>query len=224
MTASHRQTFDMIPWLVNGRVADDQRRALDEHVRQCAECRAELAEQERVRAAMCADSSRVEYAAGASLQKLWTRIASEQSEIPARRDIDKVNRNSRSRVMQWLVAAVVVEAIGITILAGLSLQHKNDSAGANLQPAYRTVTTTEIVPASAALRIVFVPDFTIAQMNGLLHEEHLEIVNGPSPAGVYTLATTDSGTQTNLPHTLARLHANASVRFVEPIARAAESK
>src|SRR5215471_21193246 len=83
MNATHRQTFDTIPWLVNGRVSDDERRALDAHLRECAECRSELASQERLHAAMKDSGPRVDYAPGASLQKLWTRIGdSAPNELP----------------------------------------------------------------------------------------------------------------------------------------------
>jgi hypothetical protein len=216
MSASHRHTFDMIPWLVTGRVEESERRKLDEHLRDCAECREEFSQQRLLRAAISNDQPRVDYAAGASLQKLWSRIGTEdpsdQNEEPTT-FMTRAGTGNRQRAMQWLIAAVVVEAIGLTLLAGASL-HRS-SVVAAVQPAYRTVTTTEIVPASAALRIVFAPNLSINDMNGLLRENHLEIVNGPTAAGVYTLATTEP-TQ-DLAQVLDTLRARTGVRFAEPI-------
>jgi hypothetical protein len=219
----------MIPWLVNGRVGEDERRALDGHLRNCAECRAEFDEQQRVRSAMCEDRSRVDYAAGASLQKLWARIGHEEphestpsSVTPIARKVGSVTRN---RVVQWLVAAVAVEAVGMTMLAAASL-NKSPVNAATALPAFKTVMTTEIVPTTTALRVVFAQNLTVNEMNTLLHDENLEIVNGPSVTGAYTLATVVSPNELDarLPEVLASLRTHAGVRLVEPIVHGSESK
>jgi len=36
MNAPHRHTIDTIPWLANGRISDEERRVLDEHLVDCA--------------------------------------------------------------------------------------------------------------------------------------------------------------------------------------------
>src|SRR5689334_5878804 len=150
MSASHRHTFDMIPWLVNGRIGDHERRAFDEHLHDCAECREELALQQRVYAAIENDKPRVDYAPGASLQKLRSRISADD-EVDSRSDaVAPIAKAGRRHVMQWLVAAVVAEAIGIALLAAASLHHSQMSAVSITPPVYRTVTTTEVVPTTAA--------------------------------------------------------------------------
>lgn len=213
MTASHRETVESIPWLVTGRIADDERRELEEHLQECAECREELALQKRLQAAMTREP-RVEYAPGVSLQKLWTRIGDTET-LDTNAPLSKTPRQRvRSRAMQWLVAAVVVEAIGITLLA--TLPRSGPVTAVSAPPAYRTVTTTDALPQNAALRVVFAPQVTLSQLNALLRDQRLEIVNGPSLAGVYTLATTAPTAQ--LPDTLARLRAHGGVQFAELIA------
>lgn len=224
MNATHRQTFDTIPWLVNGRVSDDERRALDAHMRECAECRSELASQEQLHAAMNAAGPRVDYAPGASLQKLWTRIGDSTpveesgSEVVAKSSVTHVNfvRPGRSRLVQWLAAAVVVEAVGITLLAAMSLG--KPALVASVTPDFKTVTTTEVVPTSAALRVVFAPNFSVADLNALLVREHLEIVSGPSKTGYFTLAIPSSAAELPnvLPHIVANLKASGAV-LAEPV-------
>ena len=46
--SSHRQTWELIPWIVNGRASDEERRMADEHLRGCAECTAVLNDLKRV--------------------------------------------------------------------------------------------------------------------------------------------------------------------------------
>jgi len=233
MSASHRHTFDTIPWLVNGRVSDDERRALDEHLRECAECSSEFDQQQRLHTAISADESRVDYAPGASLQKLWSRIGREDLiDQPTAKPIASVSflpgttRAARSRMMQWLAAAVVVEAVGITLLAA-TLMNKPAPSNAFVAPpastAYVTVTTTQIVPASATLLVAFAPNFTVSEVNALLQQRHLEVVNGPNSVGAYTLASSAAAGQRSagLPRVLADLRAHPGVRFAEAIAQPA---
>jgi predicted anti-sigma-YlaC factor YlaD len=39
---NHERTIEYLPWLLNGTLADDERREVEEHLAACAECRAEL--------------------------------------------------------------------------------------------------------------------------------------------------------------------------------------
>jgi hypothetical protein len=224
MKASHRNTLESIPWLVTGRLSDNERREFERHVSECAECREELELQQRVHAAMTQETSRVDYAPGASLQKLWTRIG--DAEVAAAPSLASKARSAafrgvRPRFTQWLAAAVVIEAIGITFMA----VRTSHPAVANVPPPlYSTVTTTEVIPHTAVLRVVFAADFSIGDMNSLLRTEQLVIVGGPSPNGVYTLATT-AATQdlpTTFPATLASLRTHHGVRLAVPIGRATE--
>lgn len=212
MSTTHRQTLESIPWLVTGRLPDDERRRIEQHLSECTECQRELSLQQRIHAAMNRDT-RVDYAPSPSLQKLWARIEATESTTPR-----APTRTPRSRLVQWLAAAVVVEAVGITLLA----MRPNEPTVVNAPPAYRTVTTTEIVPQTAVLRVVFATDVTVAELNRLLQRHALSIVGGPTATGVYTLATTaplDHWSQT-LPATLTALRAHSGVRFAEPVGSA----
>ncbi len=65
----HRETRDLIPWWVNGRLTGEEARRVESHLAQCAECRADVDVEHRVRAAV-RQKSPVEYAPQVSLQKL----------------------------------------------------------------------------------------------------------------------------------------------------------
>jgi anti-sigma factor RsiW len=223
MNASHRNTLESIPWLVNERVSDDDRRAYEKHIAECAECREELALQRRIHAAMTRESPRVDYAPGGSLQKLWTRIGDSEQIAPSPRvrRIDTAVRSPRFRLTHWLAAAVIVEAIGITFMATRSPALPT---AASQSPNYIPVTTPRPVPQEAVLRVVFAPGFAVNDMNALLQKQQLTVVDGPTTAGVFSLATSVPAHElTNtLSATLAELRSNPSVRFAEPIGRGLE--
>jgi hypothetical protein len=220
MKASHRNTFDSIPWLVTGRVDDGERQSFEKHLDECAECRAEFEHQRQIHAAIGRGHPPVDYAPGASLQKLWARIGDSEQDIPAQATAARANPNFRMRLTHWLAAAVVIEAVGLTLMVW-----KNpEPATAIVQPpSYRTVTSSAMEQGNAVLRVVFAPDFSVTEMNSLLHKERLFIVNGPTTAGVYTLATTVTKAElpSTMPQTLETLRTHRGVRFAEPIGAAA---
>ena len=114
--------------------------------------------------------------------------------------------------MKWLVAAVIVEGIGLATLSAMTW-----SQSLSVSPDYRTLSSPDTPLPGGQIRAVFSPDLRLAELQSLLSTSKLSVVGGPTEAGVYTLALEDtSGT---VDGALARLRANASVRFAEPIAR-----
>ena len=64
---SHAEAFELIPWLVNGKLPQSELEWLNSHLVGCDECRAEVALQRRLRQAIRREESNVEYAPHASL-------------------------------------------------------------------------------------------------------------------------------------------------------------
>jgi hypothetical protein len=223
MKASHRSTLESIPWMVTGRIADSERQTFEKHMRECKECRDEFALQQKVHTAMNSESSRIDYAPGASLQKLWTRIGSSEQSPVSPRPTPAVapTRVPRFRLTQWLAAAVVVEAIGITLMAVLAPMQTTVNVP---PPAYIAVSTSETMPPTAILRVVFAGDYSLNEMSGLLLSHKLSIVGGPKSGGIYTLATTDStgSVASTFPSTLSALRAHPKIRLAEPIGPASQ--
>ena len=212
MNLSHRHYSDLIPWLINDRIAEDDRLSLEEHLQGCAECRADVEEQRRVYRTI-AREPRIDYAPSASLQRLLSKIDIEDATATIKSGAGKraFGRATHSRLTQWLAAAVVIEAIGLSILAGMFWRHSPSLD----ESEYRTVTTGISAAPRASLRVVFAPTMTLGALDALLQELRLEVVSGPSPAGVYTLALGYSGE--SLANELAALRARTDVRFAEPI-------
>jgi len=124
-------------------------------------------------------------------------------------------RVANRSLTRWLAVAVVVEAIGITALTATFLGSRE--SGRLAGPAdYQTVTSTAAPPARGAIRAVFSPSLAVNDLQRLLEKSGLQIVAGPTEAGVYTLAVGGSEDRTRA---LAELRADPAVRFAEPIAK-----
>jgi hypothetical protein len=84
--------------------------------------------------------------------------------------------------------------------------------------AYRTLTAPAAQTQAAALRVVFTPDITLAELQELLREHGLRVLAGPSEAGLFTLSLrAPQATTSDRGPMLARLRADARVRFAEPL-------
>lgn len=202
----HREAWELIPWLVNGRATPEQRGIVERHLADCTDCRDEYAFQQRIAGAM---RSAPEPAgdARAALQEMWQRIDGE-AEAPAPR-----RRYAGGGFARGLLAAVIIEAVGIAALSASLWHHNGPQAGP--ASAYRTLSAPQEALPRASIRAVLAPSLSLGQLQILLAQSQLEIVGGPSETGVYSLALRSSAA--NGAAALARLRADPEVRFAEPL-------
>jgi anti-sigma factor RsiW len=201
----HRQAWDLIPWVVNGRASPEQRAVVERHLADCGDCREEYRFQAGLAATM-RSAPEPEGDPRAALQGLWQRIDGEAESPTVGR------RFAASGFARGLLAAVIIEAVGIAALSS-ALWTRNEPAGA--QPAYHTLAAPQEAVPRASIRAVLAPTLTLGQLQALLAQSQLQIVAGPSEAGVYSLAPLSAGADSNA--SLARLRADPGVRFAEPL-------
>ena len=216
----HDECWDLLPWLVTGRLAAAQRATVEAHLTQCAQCRAELAAQRVLHERMTAREA-IAYSSAAPFEKLWSRIEEVDREMDPPvpdgiRDDAKHARPERSRLQpaigRWLIAAMVVQAIGLAWLAAVILPRQPDWN-------YRTVSSPAAVTTGAPLvRVVFTREATIEDVQQMLARRGLVIVNGPSAADVFVLTRADAGNAAS-DEIVAQLRQEPLVRFVEPAER-----
>lgn len=202
----HRQTWDLIPWLVNGTATASDRALAEAHLAACADCRDEYAFQSRVHAGLGVEAA-VADEPGPAFGRLLERIEAEQAGQAA-----SAHAPRQRRLLRALAAAVVVQAIGLATLGAWAVGHRR----ADDAPAYRTLSTPAAEPAMASLRFVPSPELSVGQLQRLLGDNGLHIVGTNEGGTIYTLAPvasahTDAGV-------IARLRAAPGVLLVEPIA------
>jgi hypothetical protein len=215
----HDDVWHVLPFFVNETLRAQERAAVEAHLAVCAECRAELASQTQVRDTIVREDVRQE-SAQASFHQLWDRIVEDEAvaEAHAARALATNGRAAPSRpvaggAMKWLVAAVIVEGIGLAALGAMTW---SNSQSLSAPAAYRTLSTPQTTLSTGQIRAVFSPDLRLGDLQSLLSTSRLSIVGGPTEAGVYTLAL--DATNGSVDNALARLRGSASVRFAEPIA------
>lgn len=212
----HRRAWELIPWVVNGSASAEERRTVEEHLAHCADCREEHEFQSRLRGAISqqprsgtqADSA----AAAASLQRLWQRIDGEEQAAPVLR------RAGSGSFARGLLLAVLIEAVGIAALSAAlwTREAPGNSARAGA-PLYQTLSAAPEAASRATIRAVLAPTLTLGELQALLGQTRLQIVAGPSDAGVYSLAPLSLQAAAPIQPALAQLRAHPGVRFAEPV-------
>lgn len=234
---THRQAWDLIPWLVNQTLSDGQREQVEAHLRQCADCRDERLFQQNVHGGIAVDAVDSRGDSAVSLAQLFERIDAEDSVTSETRRLDAdparashpsthASRDRRRfRLGQMLAAAVIIEALGLVAL-GMMLagQHDADSTTA----AYSTLSESGHTAPGARVRLVPSPSLSIGELQGMLGDAHLRIVDSNAAGTILALApiepadTLPSGNgrpdhQAQLDEALRRLRGHAGVLLAEPI-------
>jgi anti-sigma factor RsiW len=222
-TNEHDSTWLLIPWYVNGRIGDQQRSDVDAHLRTCHACQHEVLAQRQLCKAMADSNPEIEQLPSASLRRLMQTIEAHQPttrELPLH--VEKatvITHLQRVKLMlcstRWAesvaasVAVIAAAISGVLLLNHVELNSKAPSAN------YHTVTSPAARVPSEVIRAVFTPSITVAEMQTILNEAQLNIVAGPTPAGVYSLAKTGSR---SVNESLMQLRNHPQVLFAEPSA------
>jgi anti-sigma factor RsiW len=210
-TAEHRRTWDAIPWVVNGSATEDQRRVVEAHVPDCADCRDELARQRELQAAMTSEQATTLTNADAGLKRLFQRIDDAEADAAVASASAPTPRQERRGSARWLVygltMAVVVEAIGISVL-GMGLLYRASD--------YQTLSMPAVAAgAQATIRIVPTPGLRADELQRLLQGLNLQVVSGPNAVGAYGLASLAPAAQ--LDKQIDALRSAPGLQLVEPI-------
>jgi anti-sigma factor RsiW len=209
----------LLPWYVNGRLSAADMERVAAHLQYCAICRHDVAQEAAVHD-LIKTEGRIEYAPQAGLAKTLSRIDELARDAPpkdlaaeVRPAVTTDRGRRRTRTLQWLTAAVLVQAVALGWL-GLSLRHTPQTSPLS---GYQTLSTETPLASGSHIRAVFASAMTLADLSALLAANHLVIVNGPTSAGAYTLASTDPGSDAvQLSPVVSKLRGDSRILFAEP--------
>ena len=218
-TAEHQDIWELLPWLVNGRLSDADYRRVEAHLRVCGRCRDECLAQRQIYQLVSAATA-VEQMPMAGLNKLRQRIEGTERTAAGAAPPEPASAPMPRRAISagvWrpragaLAASVVVISVAIGIPTALRW---NPTQRQDAPAAYYTVTTATLEHPGAVIRAVFAPTATLSELQSVLDDAHLKIVSGPTEAGVYSLAMT--GPQ-SIDWSLRQLRGHGTVRFAETL-------
>lgn len=219
----HAQVWELLPWMVNGTASEEQRVLVDGHLLQCADCRAELQSQQRLKKAVLqAPIPGVDAEAG--LERLLGRVAdpAPSDSLLQSQPLPSAPRRG-SRLAPVLAAAVVIQAVGLGLL---SLHLFNGDRDAD-RASFRTLSQSPPAPLAATLRVLPDAGMSLADWHALLQAQGLRVVEGPNAMGAYALAplapaagAADAGSVAGIQQRneqLVRLRATPGIQLAEPL-------
>lgn len=214
---AHQEVWSLLPWLANGRATPAQRQRAQAHLRVCADCRAELAREERLAHALALPAAAAPDAER-GLQRLLQRLDQPDQADPAAPLPGRWRALAGTRLGLGAVATLglaelaLVGALVLWWVGGPAWQPPDASP-------YRTLTQPEPGGAEGPRwRVVFQEQRTVHELQALLRTQGLAIVAGPSEAGVFTLAAeTAPRTAREADAVAARLRQSPLVRFAEAV-------
>jgi hypothetical protein len=188
----HRQTWDLIPWIVNRSATAEQHENASRHLMTCADCREELALQERIHSGMNAPQTMDSERASNALQAINKRIDAHAGHARANHTSALTPSTAAARTFayrgRWLTglaAAVVVQAFGLIALGVLLLDSRDsgDPSG-----RYTTLSSDTSPAPAASIRLVPSPALSLGDLQTLLDEAGLQIVGSSRGATILALA------------------------------------
>lgn len=205
---THEAAIELLPWLINGSLDDEEHGAVTDHAASCVICRRELDELEVLQQSVVALASRTE-AAEPDMRRINARIDAQlqhesrgNSLVAAWREFS----SSRLRLAFAIQTAALIAVVGVLLLPR------------EPEPVFTTLTSTETIPAGHYLRVVFDPTVADGDVTGMLRTNRLSVVAGPSERGVFTLRFADAVTASEREVVLADMQGDSRILFAQPVA------
>lgn len=204
--ADHREAWELIPWVVNGTATDEERMLVHAHLAGCSDCAGEFRAQSELRASVQAAAT-TDVDAAASFLKLSARLdsATAAAATHGRRFAAFTGRRA-------LLAVIALETVSLIVLSTAPWM-RGPTLGVTV---YRTLGADAAIPRHATIRAVLDPALSLGDLQAMLAELRLQIVGGPSSAGVFSLAPEAGATSVTTAQTVSMLRSRAGVRFAEP--------
>lgn len=219
----------LLPWYVNGTLAEEERRTVDDHVIQCEACRQELKELGQLKAWLQASHT----AAPVPSADLFARVRARIEETdPAVQSPQRVEVPTESGLGERLsaglhalfaprwapivaTAVIVLQLAAIVGLLSLRFEGRQEQFGTLSGPAMKPPEPL----AGMRFRVAFQERVSEQAIRALLQTLGGRIIDGPSAAGFYQIEILPSTKNAASPEkVLQRLRSRADViRFVERI-------
>lgn len=193
----HEEAFELLPWFVNGTLAEAEHTGVAQHVRNCLPCRSAVQEQRRI-ASLIKKQPTVRLSAEPGFERLIHEIAPERV------------RPAGGPPKKWLqhlaTAAGLVVGFGVAAwLVTLGQDPVRDAA---------FVTATSSPAPVFELDIVFAPEVSETELRALVRDIDGVMTGGPSAVGRYRVRFEgDERGPRDIDEVLGRLRSDERVRI-----------
>lgn len=218
--AEHEEIQALLPWYANGTLEGEELSLVEEHLAGCSRCRREAQEQRALAAEIQATAAPAPAPHPVQLNRLLARIEADDERRQRRfrwlpRALRRLLDPGPGSLSPAASRLLVAQAALIVLLAG-ALVWLGPGAWSGPGAWFGPGEPAAAAGSEPRLRVVFDPRASEQELRAVLHAVGGEMVGGPSPLGVYTVALTgDPGEP--VPVVLEYLRQRPSVRFAEAV-------
>lgn len=218
---THDEVWMLLPWYVNGSLAEKEREQVSRHLQICPACRQELAMQQRLSEAI-RNTPDIRINPQSAFLRLQKRIqdGAKQDSVSTTwwmRLRPRLLQGLNGLSLKWMPRPAL--ALGLLLLmAGILTPLWWNSI--SVEPHYRTLANPEHRTSDEAndIRVVFAKTMGTEQIDRFLSGIRGRIVESPSPLGVYTIRIGDPDHLTqDILAAVERLRRHPGVLLAEPV-------
>ena len=203
---SHERARELLPWLANNSLSDEERELVDEHSRNCVSCRRDLAELERLQVSIAQTSDSIEIPVP-DMRRINARIdALIENE---HRSQKLVARMREFLFSPWRIAFAVQTVLLIAMGTVLFWPQSQEAE-------FTTLTNSNPINDGHYIRVVFDPHRDMVELSALVDTMNLTIVDGPSARGVATLRLSHTASDEDRDAMISNLLTEPGILFAEP--------
>ena len=202
--STHRRASELMAWVAAGSASDAERDFVEQHLQTCADCREEAAFHQRLLTGL-QQGALEPHDGDPALQRLMARI-----DAGAPREEQPAPLAGARSWARWLVAAVVVQAVGLGA-AGVALWERGTA------PEYRTLSSSAAPAHGADIRLVPAATLDLASLQALLVRHSLVVVEVSADARRWGLAI--SGPVREPGPVVQQLRSEPGVLLAEPVVK-----
>jgi len=203
-TDPHRETRDLMPWLITGRLEPEEQARVEAHLAACEECSRELAGER----ALASEVAELPIATGIGWAAMRDRLdtaARQAASIPAAPPPGR-----RRFTMRQIGTVLAAQAALLAATVTIALRVEAPMA------SYHALGSAPAATGGNAI-VMFRPDARESDISRLLKANDARLVDGPTAANAYVLHLPEAGRT----QALDRLRGDAAVVLAEPLDAAA---
>ena len=205
--SAHRAADAVLPWFVNGTLAEDELTVVEQHLRECPRCQREVDLLKRLQAFCTLDGPVPD--AMPAYRRLRERIGGGQRLAALGHRLRALSRRWQ-RAPSWARWVIGAQFAGIVVLAVWVGAPAGESPG-----FYRTLgAPAPRVAAAGTIAVKFAPQVTLADLRRIVQTAGARVVDRPTASNAYVLQV-PAGQRDAI---LAALRAEPDVVLVQPLA------
>lgn len=204
---SHDAAAELLPWLANDSLPDDEKARVLAHAQSCVVCRKDLVALEALRDTVTAGVAEPDLPP-VDMRRINRRI---DDYMEKRRRIPRAFEALGTFLSSPWKAAAALQAVVIVVLLVVLAGQQSD------RPQYTTLTDDTPLPPGDYLRLVVEAEPAAGDLDALLDRFDLVLVDGPSPRGVATVAFPQSADREQQQEVIATLSGHPMLRYVQPL-------